>query len=170
MAMILETGGNSATGKGIAPCKTYNGTTVYVANKMAFPASVSSSVITSAGSSTGIQIGSGTTPATEDDYHLESQLTSGCSASAPTMEFGEDENGNPIVEYTFTVTNNSENPITISEIGYFQNLYASTTKGSTSATNKNCMLDRTVLSSPVTIPAGEYAAIKYTLKTVLPSS
>ena len=113
----------------------------------------------------GIMAGTGTTPPTEDDYSLESPLLSGASKTL-TPVFSLDANGNPIVSVDITIPNTGDSPITVSEIGYIVNVRCSATSGGSSASNKRILLDRTLLSSPVTIPAGSSATITYTLTGV----
>ena len=160
---------NDSNAKGMLPIRAYNNT-VYYDNGYgysSFPNNISTNLVTSA-SSTGIMVGTGTTAPTEDDYKLESQITSGISSSV-NRDNGMDSNGNPYVQYDITITNTSSSSITISEIGYQQKIYATTTQGGTSASDRTCLFDRTVLDEPVTIPSGSYGVIRYTLKTIVPS-
>lgn len=106
----------------------------------------------------GIIIGKGTTPPTLDDYYLESQITSGVTASNSR---GIDENGNP---YTLiTLTNASNKAITVGEVGIIANTYYGT-NGYTCYT----LLDRTVLESPITIEPGGVGQITYTIRMDYP--
>ena len=99
---------------------------------------------------TGIIIGSGNTAPTENDYCLESRITSGISASV-YKEKVVDSSGNPGSKFQITINNTSANPITISEIG----LQVGGVSG------KPVLMDRTLLDAPVTIAAGDYAIIIY---------
>lgn len=100
---------------------------------------------------TGIAFGSGTTPPTIDDYKMESLISSGISFSFVK------EYGNPC-KFTITVTNISDDAISIAELGMF-----------TLINNSNTFLaDRTVLDTPVTIPAGGIGKIEYEIKLNLP--
>lgn len=127
-----------------------------------FPESVGQSLTLSA-SGTGISVGTDNTPATEDDYNLHSTITSGLSGTT-SSSLGIDSNGNPQIKFVLTITNTGSSPVTINEIGYKQNVQGNMTPGSTSSYTQSILLDRTVLGSPVIIPAGEYAIIDYTLK------
>lgn len=169
LAVILQSAGNTDT-NGLLPIKSQTGTTIYLSFRQnGFPYSVYNSVsIASSASNNGIRLGTGNTQATENDYNLESRITSGLTASSPAVTYDVDENGNPYKEFLFTLTNTTNSDITVAEIGYFQQVYTSTSKGANTSTT-TIMLDRTVLSTPVTVPANDSAAIKYTLKTIMPS-
>lgn len=165
MALVFE---RCNITKGLLPCKDYTGATYYITpntfgNSSAFPYNAYQTIATSA-SSAGFCVGSGTTVATENDYTLVSQITSGISASVVTNPYL-DSNGDPCVDFDLTITNTGSTPLTIAEIGYKQNIYCTTAQGSTSASYRLCLLDRTVLDQPVTIQASDYAVIRYTLKT-----
>lgn len=169
MATILESN-NGAGRVGILPIKQPNGTVYYITPSFSncFPSNTSYYFTTSR-DSTGIQLGTGSTPSTEDDYTLESIITGGLNASSAITHCDVDSSGNPFLDLDLTVTNTSSNDITVREIGYCQTIQCTTTKGGTSYTGRSFLLDRTVLSNPVTIPAGQYAVIRYTLKTIIGS-
>lgn len=106
-----------------------------------------------------ICVGSGTTPATVDDYKLENLITSGLSGLL-SMSVDEDKDAT----YILTLTNTSGSDITIGEVGmlcpYFQ-------------TNSNsfrelALMERTVLDSPFTIPAGGVGVLNYAIKVNYP--
>ena len=167
MAVLLQANNDSLAG--LLPCKNYDGTTVYVSPYIynTFPKEASKTVRFNP-VMPGILVGSGSTPATEDDYALEAIIDSGLSASSTTRTLSLDESGNPVLTMTFTLTNTESYSITVSEIGYCQTIFCSTTQNA----NSNTMplyIDRTVLSNPVTIAAGDSATIKYQLKTIVPS-
>lgn len=164
MATVLQSVGGK-TVNGCIPVTDVNGDAKYLSSESygVFPGSVSMAFT----GSTGIQIGSGTTPATENDYVLENRIASGYVASSVTYNFNVDAYGNPYLEYLFTITNNTQEDITISEMGYVQQCFASSVQGASASTKYNFLIDRTVLDNPVTIAASESAAVKYTLKTIL---
>ena len=114
--------------------------------------------------SAGFCFGTGSTAPTENDYILESQLTTGFTAVLTNTARGVDSNDKPYAEYTFTVTNTGSSTITISEIGIITNNAACCTSSTgTTASNNAVLIDRTLLDSAVTIAAGNSAAIKYRL-------
>ena len=164
LTTILE----SMDGAAIAalPVTDYNGAQLYLSSKAgAFPATVTTAVRIGSTVNLGIYLGSGNRQESENDYNLQTRITTGLTAQTPSKVTGLDSDGNLYLEYLFTLTNTTENAIIVREIGYVQGIYAGTTVGST-VSLKNFLLDRTVLQTPVTIPAGESAAIKYRLKTV----
>lgn len=71
---------------------------------------------------TGMFFGSGTTPATSDDYKLENLIEFASDAltvvSAIVSKFPDE---NTLLVFTFTVKNNSNEPIVISETGLISN-------------------------------------------------
>ena len=119
-------------------------------------------------SAAGIHLGSGTTAPSVNDYSLESRIYSGLSVTkAEQVGEGLDSSGNLQCKTVLTVKNNNSSSVTIGEIGYVQNIRCVSTQGETTLTTKRVLFDRTLLNNPVTIPAGESAAITYVLKTVL---
>lgn len=145
---------------------TYYNTIASTTNN--FPLSNPSTTLQLSVSGNGILLGTdGTTP-TENDHDLKSQITSGISA-AVTSEQDVDSANNPYLKFTMVVNNNTSSDITIREIGYAQNVTVTTKKGTQSTTATSVLIDRTVLSTPITVPANGSAGIVYTLKTVMPT-
>ena len=107
-------------------------------------------VLTTSNNTTGIVVGSGNTVPSEDDYCLESQITSGISTSV-YKEKVVDSSNNPGIKFQITINNTSENSITISEIGIQV----------AGVSSRAVLMDRTLLDAPVTIAAGDYAIIIY---------
>lgn len=104
-------------------------------------------------STTYIKCGTGTTAATEDDYILESVAT-GLNCDSVVTAIG----SNYSKTYTAIFSNITNADIIVTEIGFFINY--PTNGGSTVDW---FLLDRTVLSTPITIPAGESKSITYEL-------
>lgn len=159
----------SSEKKGLLPVTTSQKINVFVSayfyDTSLFPYSTKTTV-SLGGTTSGIQIGSGTTPASEDDYALEAIITSGFSSSVSSVN-GVDEDDNPYLIFNVMITNTSASDITVGEIGYSQTMYCTTEKGSEKSGDRyNLLFDRSVLDEPVTIPPNETKAIKYTLKTV----
>lgn len=130
----------------------------YVSNAIS---SLASTTFRSSNTSAGFTVGSGTTPATENDYDLESPIYATANTFLSTF-IGVNlakEGTKYIVEYSMSLTNKSNSPISISEIGFV----AST---STSSTLKyNVLIDRTVLAEPIVLPADNSPVyIKYTIE------
>lgn len=113
----------------------------------------------------GICVGSGTTPARETDFDLESQLTSGVALSLSAWTMGVD--GSAFATHIVTVTNLSNSQQTISEIGMKQAVSTVTTPNMTwsSETVVYALLDRTMVEPAITLGPGEAAVIRYTLRT-----
>lgn len=111
----------------------------------------------------GVRIGTGVTPATADDYTLESVINSGLSVVNPQDVTVTRENDFVAVYATYTVTNNGTTAVAISEIGLFcAGVY-------TSSTMVPILADRTVLESPITINPGEAKPITYTIRFNYPT-
>lgn len=112
-----------------------------------------------------IVVGNGTTAPTEEDYYLESPITSGLSVTGLTGgSVRDNENKHIGSKIVYTLQNNSSSDITISELGLIQAL-ATTVVSNTPSNPYWFLMDRTVLSTPITIPPGETAniSIKFTL-------
>ena len=107
---------------------------------------------------TGVYFGTGTTPPQKTDYKLENELDSASlSVAEPTAGvFNTLGAGKYECMGSYTVKNITDADITIAEVGYYAmiksgNLYYKT------------LFERTVLASPVTIPAGQVKVITYKL-------
>ena len=125
----------------------------------------STSFITNALSNTsfGVAVGSGNTEPTEEDYSLESQVT-GLTGSISVVDTLNSEDFSFKHSLVVTLTNPGSEDVIIKEIGYFGSSGTSETRGGVVGQNLNargCLIDRTVLELPVTVPAGESAAISY---------
>lgn len=161
---------NNAAGVGYYQFKNVRGDTKYISNYVnigVYPAVVGYS-FTSDTYLYGIVLGSGTTQPTDNDYKLESQITSGLSVNINHNHVYENNGSRHIIN--LMVTNTSSSPITISEIGWYVYCYASISQNQAafcnngnSSNNTVFLADRTLLTNPVTIPAGDYAVIRYTL-------
>ena len=101
-----------------------------------------------------VKVGTGTTEATESDYSLEVENTDVTCVTASCAT-----SGNITKVYTATFSNPTENDVVITEIGLFGCF--STYANDTGDAPLNFMLDRTVLDTAITIPAGESKAITY---------
>lgn len=107
-----------------------------------------------------VVFGTGTTPATLSDYKLESTITSGISASASGSASNTEDTGT--LTFVYTVNNTSSESITIGEIGYRASV------PDRSGHVYNVLIDRTVLDTPVTIPAGSSGTLVYVIEYGLP--
>lgn len=103
-----------------------------------------------------IILGSGTTEPTPEDYCLESQITENLSCDSVSVS-----RNTTIKTYTATFSNSGTSPMTVTEIGYVSRTSYAYNAGENSF--DNFLMDRTVLDTPVTIPAGESRTITYTL-------
>jgi len=117
------------------------------------------SLSVTSGISAGVRIGKGVTPPTLNDYTIENQITSGITVTTPSGLSAGFEDGCVAVSCTYGLTNTGNTAVAISEICLFG--YFNTT--STSA-QKLCMVDRTVLESPITINPGESKQVTYTIR------
>jgi hypothetical protein len=106
----------------------------------------------------GIYFGTGSTPASLTDYALESPITTGLVFAGGLVGISAYEDGKAEATARYIVTNTSNAEINIWEIGCFAPLQTS------NATNNGyavIMLERTVLTEPITIPAGEAKMVTY---------
>lgn len=166
LAMALQAG--SATGS--LPIRTVTGEVRYAGGPgtNSFPGASLTTAVTLNKDAAGISVGTGSTPAKDSDYNLEAPITAGINLALAKTGDGIDEDGCPYVKYDITVTNTGSDPITVTEIGYKQN-YGVTSKYPGSATESTAyvvLLDRSVLSTRVTIAAGDAGIITYKLRTI----
>lgn len=108
------------------------------------------SAVSNSTNGSAIVVGSGTTPPIVTDYKLESQITTvSGSASYKRVSAANSDTFTAVA----TITNTGTEPITISEVG----LQLKATN------NSNYMVERTLLESPITIPAGGTGNVTYTI-------
>ena len=165
MAMILE---RTSGYKGLLEARATNNTVYYLMgtyDSYSFPYGVTQAY-TNNMNNAGIALGSGDVAATEEDYTLQAQITSGITVTT-TILTGLEEDGSPYLEYSLVIANNGANTVSIREVGYLQYLYTATAYESNSGSRRAFLLDRTVLSTPVVILAGENGVVKYRLKTAV---
>lgn len=163
LATVLE---SSSVVYGHLPVIGVNGLEYFLTNNLNFPGSRTEAFTLDA-SAAGISLGTGVTAASKTDVNLESTITSGVTVAVTSKVVGcEVGAGEPYLEYTLTVTNTGSSAIVITEVGYKQTVKAANWPGATSANDVVCLIDRTVLSTPVTIQGGDAGIVKYTLKTV----
>ena len=160
LRQLLSSGGTV----GLLAAKDVGGNVRYIADYDAYPAVVEDTFTLTAANA-GISVGSGSTAATENDYQLGTTITSGLTGTV-TTEKSVDASGNSSVTFTVTLTNTSGSSISISEIGYKQEIAASDSFKGTSATDRVFLLDRSVFDT-ITIAAGASAVIDYTIKAVV---
>lgn len=160
MKQVLSSGGTS---QGLLPIKDVGGTTRYLADYTAYPYTVSTTFTLSA-SDAGISVGTGNTASSENDYQLANTITSGLTGSVSVSK-SVDSNDNSSIVLVVTLTNTTGSDISISEIGYKQECSASDAQDGTSTTDRVFLVDRTVLATPITIPANGQGIIRYTLTT-----
>ena len=157
---------NGDTAKGLLPIKDVSGTTVYLADYDDFPYDVETGFTLTA-SAAGISVGSGNTAVTEGDYQLATPITSGLTGSV-TVDKGV-ESGSAYITLNIVLTNTSASAITVSEICYKQEFKVSSTQGGTTTSTAVCMVDRSLLDTPIAIAASGQAVLSYKLKASLSS-
>lgn len=132
--------------------KTISGATSYQAIRMdQYMKSVQTSY------AAGVILGDGDLPVTLDDYKLSGSVITGITASvafSPSLE----ETG-ATASGLLTITNGNADSVTIKEIGICASI-----------SNTILMVERTVLDSPVTIPAGGVGQITYTIRMNYPTA
>lgn len=164
-------GATESSAPGVIEGKDYQGNTKYFQPMII---STKTLVTTLSTSNYGFAFGTGDTPATENDYTIESIISSGLSASFSPISYFTGENSynseddEMSMYIDITLTNTSQDSITIKEMCRFGYGYYSDTKGSTPSSRTVTLLDRIVLDSPITIPAGEVIVLRY--ETIIPLS
>ena len=113
-----------------------------------------------------VVFGSGNEPATSNDYTMA--FITGLTATL-VKSVASDDNGASSTG-VFTITNSNSNEVTISEVGIFSKLYTRGTADATGASYSGpFLLERTVLDTPVTIPAGGIGQVTYTIRMNYPT-
>lgn len=113
----------------------------------------------------GVIFGTGNTPATDEDIDLESQITSGLSVASPIVTKGMDGT-KCFVTLRYVVSNTTSADIIIKEVGMRCAVTAGTSAGQTTGlSNRYILADRTVLATPLTVPASSNAVLEYTLES-----
>lgn len=149
------------------PIRSNSGAVFYVHgsfNSSYYPASAQMILSMNAGNSAGVALGSGTTPATENDYALESPITSGITGTLAIIKYADNNAGN--IMCIITVRNSTNAAITIGEIGMYQNIF-STSDNYSGSSGHVCLLDRTVLDPPIVLAASETKVIEYKLSAAV---
>lgn len=103
----------------------------------------------------GIVFGDSDEPESEDDYYLKGSKITGLTSSVAVQTAAGS------VKKIFTLTNNSSSPVTIKEVCFYAQFYYYSMDGGGNAVS--IMVDRTVLDTPVTIPAGGVGQVVYTI-------
>lgn len=108
---------------------------------------------------TSLLFGTGTTDVSVLDYSLDTDITDSLSVST-TAIVGNDSSSSTI-QYQASIINNSGDDITITEIGIKKILRASLSTATTTYVNRDILVAREVLDTPITIAAGETKTINY---------
>ena len=108
--------------------------------------------------SSGVMFGTNSTPPTFEDYTINNTGVTVTGSIAKTVNIN--DNGSVTAILNCTLTNTGETEITISEVGL-----------KVSLTNTGSVLfERTVLDTPVTIPAGGVGQVVYTITFNYPTA
>ena len=105
----------------------------------------------------GVILGTGDTAPSIDDYKLSGDLITTISAIGD-ISVTQDDNGCTF-EGIYSVTNSSSEDVTVKEIGLLM----------TGAYSGRFLVERTVLDTPVTIPAGGIGQVTYTIRMNYPT-
>ena len=118
------------------------------------------------GSESGVILGNGNTPPTLQDYKLSGNLITSYEYSSSVSSLQVEEGIE--ITATYTITNTGSENMTISEIG----MIAPVCSGSTTAADGSYvnLVERTVLETPVTIPAGGVGQVTYTIRMNYPTA
>ncbi len=123
-------------------------------NSAAYPSTDSMNSFNASPTSSGWSVGTGNTPATVNDYQLESTITSNISGSVTVSPINDTTLNRVIKRVSVIVTNTGGNNISINEIGFKASIYSNTGVNQIGQ-NSVYLLYREVLSVPVTLTPGE---------------
>ena len=116
----------------------------------------------------GVAFGDGDAPATLSDYTLSGNMLSNFSYSSSIVRETDEEGSS--LSNCFTITNTGTGDMTIKEVCLFATGVAYRKKAGGSTSGRLCLIDRTVLDEPVTIPAGGVGQVTYKLKLNYPTA
>lgn len=155
--------------KGFIQAKSIEGDDVYLSRSNTtggWPGSWPISPMIDTTNRQGICFGSGNTPASENDYSLESRITEGLRGvlSLDADNRSLDENGVLQDYMLITLTNTSNEIQTISEIGMTASAYATKSFNYGSDSGYIFLIDRTVLTTPLILAPNESGLITYIFK------
>lgn len=115
----------------------------------------------------GICFGNGNAPESYEDYNMSGELFENYTVSQSIANVVDDDGVSYTIRYTLTNTGNED--FTISEIGLFGFLFKKH-KSSSYYYRYNFLTERTLLESPITIPAnGGVGQVTYTLRYNYPT-
>lgn len=159
----------ASNNKALLRVQTTGGYTGYISSKNGsydFPNRVNATNF-SLNRGAGISVGAGRTTPTKYDHDIEEQITENISGVVTSADIGVSTPGTPYIEFTVTITNTGSESVIIREIGYKEAFYASVYPEfpvSESGGTSNFLLDRTVLTVPIEIQAGESGVILYRIE------
>lgn len=107
----------------------------------------------------GVVFGTGNTPPTIEDYTLSGSIITTFSASVAVTKSVDDDGGS--ITGIYTLVNTASDEITVSEVALLAPYYP--------GDGYMVMVERTVLDSPLVIPANGVGQITYTVKLVYPT-
>lgn len=150
---------NDTIGNCVIPLKNYAGDTKY---GLIAAYSVSTDLISS-GTGAGFVVGSGSTPATENDYKLDN-LISGLTGSVSSSTVYDSETFSYAKQIDITLSNTTQNDITVSEVGRLVTVRTAATRGSNYSDTEPILIFRSVLDTPIVVPAGEASVLRLLFK------
>lgn len=105
----------------------------------------------------GTVFGDGDTPVKSDDYCLSGNVITGITGSA--VRANEDDEDSSTVSVVYTIANNNTDEVVIKEVAVCINYQG-----------YNFLMERTVLDSPITIPAGGVGQVTYSIRFNYPTA
>lgn len=109
----------------------------------------------------GVYFGTGVSAPTKQDYVLESPIASGLSITNSSIKESSNDNGKHEFTASYILSNTTDKDLNIYEIGLF--LPVTTSSNASKYVWNNVLMERTVLTAPVTVPANGLAKINYTV-------
>ncbi len=116
----------------------------------------------------GIVFGNGTKEVSFDDYALSGDIFTTFTATS-AYTFSPDADGFTVTT-TVTLTNTGTSDFTVAEVGLYGWHSAFASQTTSSDTVCRFMVERTLLDTPVTIPAGGIGQVTYTIRMNYPTA
>lgn len=113
----------------------------------------------------GVIFGTGTTPPAADDYTLSGEIICGLTTSNTMVSYtSKSDDEAQVLTSLFTITNTTGEDFTIGEVGLLVNTYCYDSTHPSNFGYRGFLVERTVLDTPVTIPAGGVGQVTYTIR------
>ena len=152
------------------PMVAYNGNTPlnfypHYSQPAGYLGGMLSSVLNAASYAQGVLFGDGNAAVTINDHRLSGNVIPLLASNVKVFRTNEVSDSGLIVKARYTITNVASTDITIREVGLMEGY-----RYHNDSSDAAVLVDRTVLDTPVTIPAGGVGQVEYTITFNYPTA